>query len=44
MATNAAKKQVRIYQRNEERDLIEIAKANKAEYMRHFPGGSVGFG
>ena len=44
MANNSAKKQERIYQRNEEKDRIEIAKANKADYMRHFPGGGSGYG
>jgi hypothetical protein len=44
MANNAAKKQERIYERNIERDKIEIEKGNKADYMRHFPGGSAGYG
>jgi len=44
MANNSAKKQERIYQRNEEKDRIEIAKLNKADYMRHFPGGGSGYG
>lgn len=44
MAGNSAKKQERIYQRNEEKDRIEIAKQSKADYMMHFPGGAAGYG